>query len=249
MSTVKTRERLVIGNWKMHGNLAQNQALLEGIKAGMASVNGCTVAVCVPFPYLAQAAEMLAGSPVSWGAQDISMHEQGAFTGEVSGAMLANFSCRWALVGHSERRTLHGETDQQVADKAAAALKAGITPVVCVGETLQQNEAGETRAVIQRQLAPVLALGAEAVANMVIAYEPVWAIGTGRTATPEQAQAVHALIRQSLMELGVPQVQVVYGGSVKAANAASLFAMNDIDGALVGGASLVADEFLRIAAA
>jgi triosephosphate isomerase len=215
----------------------------------MASVNGCTVAVCVPFPYLAQAAEMLAGSPVSWGAQDISMHEQGAFTGEVSGAMLANFSCRWALVGHSERRTLHGETDQQVADKAAAALKAGITPVVCVGETLQQNEAGETRAVIQRQLAPVLALGAEAVANMVIAYEPVWAIGTGRTATPEQAQAVHALIRQSLMELGVPQVQVVYGGSVKAANAASLFAMNDIDGALVGGASLVADEFLRIAAA
>lgn len=249
MSTAEQRKRLVIGNWKMHGNLAQNQALLEGIKAGAAGAPGCDIAVCAPFPYLAQAQQLLANTPVSWGAQDISMHEHGAYTGEVSGAMLADFACRWVLVGHSERRSLHGETDQQVADKAAAALKAGLAPVVCVGETLEQNEAGQTQAVVQRQLAPVLALGPQAVAVMVIAYEPVWAIGTGRTATPEQAQAVHALIRQSLVELGVPQVRVLYGGSVKAANAASLFAMNDIDGALVGGASLVADEFLRIAAA
>lgn len=249
MSTAEQRKRLVIGNWKMHGNLAQNQALLEGIKAGAAGAHGCDIAVCAPFPYLAQAQQVLADTPVSWGAQDISMHQQGAYTGEVSGAMLADFACRWVLVGHSERRSLHGETDQLVADKAAAALKAGLAPVVCVGETLEQNEAGQTQAVIQRQLAPVLALGPQAVAAMVIAYEPVWAIGTGRTATPEQAQAVHALIRQSLVELGVPQVRVLYGGSVKAANAASLFAMNDIDGALVGGASLVADEFLRIAAA
>lgn len=248
MSTVQTRKRLVIGNWKMHGILASNQLLLEGLASGAASVQHSEVAVCVPFPYLAQAQQMLAGCTVSWGAQDISAHEQGAYTGEVSGAMLADFGCRWALVGHSERRTFHAESDQQVADKAAAALKAGITPVVCVGETLQQNEAGETQAVIQRQLQPVLALGADAVANMVIAYEPVWAIGTGRTATPQQAQAVHALIRQGLAGLGVPQVRVLYGGSVKAANAASLFAMDDIDGALVGGASLVADEFLRIAA-
>lgn len=249
MSTAQLRKRLIIGNWKMHGSLANNQVLLEGIKAGVASAQDCDVAVCAPFPYLAQAQQLLASSPVSWGAQDISTHEQGAYTGEVSGAMLADFSCSWVLVGHSERRSMHGETDQQVADKAAAALRAGMTPVVCVGETLAQNEAGETQAVIQRQLAPVLAMGGEAVAKMVIAYEPVWAIGTGRTATPEQAQAVHALIRQSLVELGVPQVRVLYGGSVKAANAASLFAMDDIDGALVGGASLVADEFLRIAAA
>jgi triosephosphate isomerase len=249
MSTAEQRKRLVIGNWKMHGNLEQNQVLLDGIKAGAAGALNCDIAVCAPFPYLAQARQVLANSTVSWGAQDISTHEHGAYTGEVSGAMLADFACRWVLVGHSERRSLHGETDQQVADKAAAALKAGITPVVCVGETLAQNEAGETQAVIQRQLAPVLAMGAEAVAKMVVAYEPVWAIGTGRTATPEQAQAVHALIRESLVQLGVPQVRVLYGGSVKAANAASLFAMNDIDGALVGGASLVADEFLRIAAA
>jgi triosephosphate isomerase len=241
--------RLVIGNWKMHGTLAQNQSLLEGIVAGAAGLSNVELAVCPPFPYLAQVQQQLSGSPVSWGAQDISMYQQGAYTGEVSAAMLADFSCRWALVGHSERRALHGETSEQVAQKAQAALNAGITPVVCVGETLQQNEAGQTPAVIEQQLAPVLALGAQAVAGMVIAYEPVWAIGTGRTATPEQAQQVHALIRASLAALGVPHVRVLYGGSVKPSNAASLFAMNDIDGALVGGASLVATDFLRIAAA
>ncbi len=163
--------------------------------------------------------------------------------------LLADFGCCWVLAGHSERRTLHGETDQQVADKAQAALGAGLSPVVCVGETSAEHEAGQTHAVIARQLAPVLAQGAASLAKMVLAYEPIWAIGTGRSATPEQAQNVHAFIRASLAQAGAQQVQILYGGSVKASNAASLFAMNDIDGALVGGASLVAQEFLRIAAA
>jgi len=244
------RKRLVLGNWKMHGGLAGNAGLLSDLRAGAGILaDYCTIGVCVPFPYLAQARQALQDSVVSWGAQDISMHEQGAYTGEVSGAMLADFGCRWVLAGHSERRSLHGETDAQVADKARAALAAGLTPVVCVGETLAEQEAGRTQAVIQRQLEPVLALGQGAVAKMVLAYEPVWAIGTGRSATPEQAQAVHAAIRASLQAVGAAHVPVLYGGSVKASNAASLFAMSDIDGALVGGASLVAEEFLRIAAA
>jgi triosephosphate isomerase len=243
------RRRLVMGNWKMHGNLAGNAALLAGLRAGVDSVGNCEVAVCSPFPYLAQVQSILQGSAISWGAQDLSVHAQGAYTGEVSGAMLGDFACRWVLAGHSERRALHGETDQLVADKAAAALAAGLIPVVCVGETLDEQEAGRTDEVIARQLAPVLALGAQAVGQIVLAYEPVWAIGTGRTATPDQAQEVHAGIRALLSALGVPGVRVLYGGSVKAANAASLFAMPDIDGALVGGASLVAEEFLRIAAA
>jgi triosephosphate isomerase len=202
----------------------------------------------VPFPYLAQAGEALKGSAVAWGAQDISAQAHGAFTGEVSGAMLKDFACRYALVGHSERRSLHGESDQLVADKAKAALASGLTPVVCVGESLAERDANQVLAVIQRQLALVLALGAEAVNKMVVAYEPVWAIGTGRTATPEQAQEVHAAIRAALQAIGAGQVQILYGGSVKAANAASLFVMSDIDGALVGGASLVAEDFLAIAA-
>lgn len=238
-----------MGNWKMHGSLGDNAALLEQLRAGAADIANCDVAVCVPFPYLAQARAALEGSKMSWGAQDVSAHDKGAYTGEVSSGMLLDFACRWALVGHSERRSLHGETDQQVANKAAAALKAGLTPVVCIGETQTEQEAGETNAVIARQLAPVLALGADAVANMVLAYEPVWAIGTGLTATPDQAQAVHAVIRSALADLGAPQVRILYGGSVKASNAASLFGMPDIDGALVGGASLAAEEFLRIAAA
>ncbi len=233
----------------MHGTQASNAMLLTGLCAGVAVVHDCDLAVCVPFPYLGQVSASLHGSGISWGAQDVSKHEQGAFTGEVSSSMLTDFGCRWVLVGHSERRTLHGETDTLVAEKALAALKAGITPVVCVGETLAEQEAGRTNEVIQRQLAPVLALGADSVAKMVIAYEPVWAIGTGLTATPEQAQEVHAFIRAQLSELGVPQVRILYGGSVKASNALSLFAMSDIDGALVGGASLVTEEFLRIAAA
>ncbi|MFT0547544.1 triose-phosphate isomerase [Allopusillimonas ginsengisoli] len=249
MNTVLTRKRLVIGNWKMHGTLAANAVLLDGINADAASVQDCEVAVCVPFPYLGQAQASLADSPVSWGAQDVSAHEQGAYTGEVSAAMLADFGSRWVLVGHSERRSLHAETDQLVAEKASAALAAGLVPVVCIGETYEQQQSSQTSRVIERQLAPVLALGAEQVGRMVLAYEPVWAIGTGLSATPEQAQDVHAFIRARLQSLGVPQVRVLYGGSVKAVNAASLFAMPDIDGALVGGASLQAQEFLRIAAA
>ena len=232
----------------MHGSLSENATLLAALRAAPAGSH-CQVGVCVPFPYLAQAAQALQGSAISWGAQDISMHDKGAYTGEVSAAMLNEFACCWALAGHSERRAYHGESDQVVADKAKAALLAGLTPVVCVGETLAERENGQTIAVIRRQLAPVLALGAESVARLVLAYEPVWAIGTGLSATPEQAQEVHAAVRAELAALGVAQVQVLYGGSVKAANAASLFVMPDIDGALVGGAALVAEEFLRIAAA
>lgn len=238
-----------MGNWKMHGSLAANAKLLDGICAGVAAVHNSDIAVCVPFPYLAQARDNLRGTGVSWGAQDVSVHEQGAYTGEVSAAMLNDFACQWVLVGHSERRSLHAETDEQVAGKALAALKAGITPVVCVGETLEEQQSGRTTEVIARQLAPVLALGADRVAGLVLAYEPVWAIGTGLTATPEQAQAVHAFIRVALAQHGAEQTRILYGGSVKAANAASLFAQPDIDGALVGGASLIAEEFLDIAAA
>jgi len=244
-----SRTRLVMGNWKMHGNLADNAKLLAGLRAGAASAAaGTQLAVCVPFPYLAQTGEALRGCAVAWGAQDISAQAQGAFTGEVSGAMLKDFACRYALVGHSERRSLHGESDQLVADKAKAALASGLTPVVCVGESLAERDANQVFAVIQRQLTPVLALGTDAINKMVVAYEPVWAIGTGRTATPEQAQEVHAAIRAALQAIGAGQVQILYGGSVKAANAASLFAMSDIDGALVGGASLVTEDFLAIAA-
>jgi len=248
-----SRQRLVLGNWKMHGNLVENGRLLNPLRqaaaADAARASVCDVGVCVPFPYLAQVAAALTDCTITWGAQDVSAQDKGAFTGEVSGSMLADFDCRWVLVGHSERRALHGESDQLVADKARAALSAGLTPVVCVGETLDEREAGSTLAIIQRQLAPVFALGAEALAKLVLAYEPVWAIGTGRSASPEQAQEVHAAIRTALAGLGVPQVRVLYGGSVKPDNAATLFAMADIDGALVGGASLVADDFWRIVAA
>ena len=243
-----TRTRLVLGNWKMHGNLADNTKLLNGLLAAPRAATTTQMGVCVPFPYLAQTALALSGSSIAWGAQDISVHAQGAYTGEVSGGMLKDFSCHYVLVGHSERRAMHAESDQLVSDKARAALAAGLTPVVCVGESLAERDAGQAVSVITRQLAPVLALGSEAVLKMVIAYEPVWAIGTGRTATPEQAQEVHAAIRAALKGVGAEQVQILYGGSVKAANAASLFAMPDIDGALVGGASLVAEDFLAIAA-
>ena len=246
MTSVENRARLVLGNWKMNGNLAENAALLTELRA-VDAASHCQIGVCVPFPYLAQAASALTGSSVSWGAQDVSAQEKGAYTGEVSGAMLKEFGCRWALAGHSERRVLHGETDQIVADKARAALAAGLTAVVCVGESLADRDAGNTLAVIERQLKPVLALGAEAVSRMVLAYEPVWAIGTGRSASPSRPRKSTAPSAPPCA-LGAAQVQVLYGGSVKAANAASLFAMADIDGALVGGASLVADEFLRIAA-
>jgi triosephosphate isomerase len=245
-SNNRTRKCLVMGNWKMHGTLAANTALLTALRSFAAQHTD--MAVCVPFPYLAQAQDALKDSAVTWGAQDISAQTHGAYTGEVSGAMLKDFGCQWVLVGHSERRSMHAESDQLVADKAHAALAMGLTPVVCVGESLAERDAGQAVAVIQRQLAPVLALGAQAVNQLVVAYEPVWAIGTGRTASPEQAQDVHAAIRAALSMIGAGNIQILYGGSVKAANAASLFSMPDIDGALVGGAALVADEFLAIAA-
>lgn len=249
MITTPRRKRLVMGNWKMNGSLAANTGLLAGLRDGVASMPDCDVAVCVPFPYLAQAGQALQGSGITWGGQDVSQHGGGAYTGDVSAAMLADLGCTWVLVGHSERRQHHAETDALVAHKAQAALDAGLTPVVCVGETLSEQQAGHTLGVIARQLAPVLALGHDALARLVLAYEPVWAIGTGQTATPDQAQTVHAAIRASLDAAGAASVRVLYGGSVNAGNAASLFAMPDIDGALVGGASLKATEFLNIAAA
>jgi triosephosphate isomerase (TIM) len=226
------RSRLVAGNWKMHGSRASIAALLEALVKENPS--GC--AVCAPFPYLAQVAERLRGSAIAWGAQNASEHAQGAYTGEVSAAMLAEFGCRYVIVGHSERRQLYRETDAQVAAKFAAVKAAGMTPILCVGETLEEREAGQTEAVVARQLGEV------AFENAVLAYEPVWAIGTGRNATPEQAQAVHAFLRKRVLA----QTPILYGGSVKPQNAAAIFAMPDVDGGLIGGASLVAKDFLEI---
>jgi triosephosphate isomerase len=240
---------LVVGNWKMNGGIAQNAALLAALVAGWKGGAGREMGVCVPFPYLAQARDLLGGSAIAWGAQDVSEHATGAYTGEVAAGMIAEFGARYALAGHSERRQYHGERDEQVAAKAKAALAAGLTPIVCVGETLAEREAVRTAEVVTRQIDAVIgALGA-AMAKTVVAYEPVWAIGTGRTATPEQAQEVHALLRGRLAAAGAADVRLLYGGSVKAANAASLFGMPDVDGGLVGGASLDAREFLAIAGA
>ena len=240
------RKKLIVGNWKMHGSRTANAELLAGIVGGRPYLGD--VAVCVPFPYLSETAVTLAASDIRWGAQDCSAHEQGAYTGEVSAAMLHEFGCRYAIVGHSERRQYHAESDQLVADKAKAALARGITPIVCVGETLAQREAGETAGVVKRQLSHVIHTLAHCAGEMVVAYEPVWAIGTGRTATPEQAQEVHALLRAQLAA-ATPRAEamtLLYGGSVKPDNAAQLFAQADIDGALVGGASLKAADFVAI---
>jgi len=244
------RERLVAGNWKMHGSLAANQRLLEALVAGAPATPGVGIAVCVPFPYLHQAATVLGGSPVAWGGQNLSEHDSGAYTGEVSGAMLREFGCRYVIVGHSERRQLYGERDGQVAAKFLAAQRAGLMPILCVGETLQEREQGATEEIVGRQLRAVVdAAGVGAFADALIAYEPVWAIGTGRTASPEQAQAAHAFIR-ALVGAADAEVAgglaVLYGGSVKPANAGELFAMPDVDGGLIGGASLVVADFLAI---
>jgi triosephosphate isomerase len=242
-------QSLVMGNWKMNGSISFNNQLLNEIVAGVVRASAANMTaqlvVCVPSPYLVQAQERLVETPVQWGAQDVSAHAKGAYTGEVSASMLIEFGCRWVLVGHSERRTLHAESDELVAQKAQAALTAGLTPVVCVGESLQERDAGLAEAVIERQLAPVLALGPDAVTRMVLAYEPVWAIGTGRTASAQQAQDIHAAIRRLLPRSEF--TPVLYGGSVKPDNAKTLFAMPDIDGGLIGGASLVAADFLAIA--
>lgn len=244
------RRKLVAGNWKMHGSLTQNKALLDGMLAGAASLGAMDCAVCVPFPYLAQVQSLLQGSPIAWGAQNMSQHEKGAYTGEVSAAMLLDFCCKYVIVGHSERRALFGDGDATVAAKYVAAQKAGLTPILCVGETLQEREGNVTEQVVARQLDAVIQLaGVESLKRAVLAYEPVWAIGTGKTASPDQAQAVHAFIRGKIAALDksvADGLVIQYGGSVKGANAAELLSMPDIDGGLIGGAALDANEFLTI---
>ena len=244
------KKKLVVGNWKMNGSLAANQALIEALLAGVGAP-ACGVAVCVPAPYWAQAQDLLASSAIDLGAQDVSQHAVGAFTGELSVAMLKEFGVRYAIVGHSERRLYHGETDAVVAAKTQAALANGITPIVCVGETLAEREAGHTEEVVKRQLAAVVHTNGHCISEIVLAYEPVWAIGTGKTATPEQAQQVHALLRAQLHAASnqSDRIQILYGGSMNAANAAQLLAQPDIDGGLVGGAALKAADFLAIIAA
>src|SRR5450830_214852 len=245
------RRKLVAGNWKMNGGLVANTALIAEVKAGLAVAGAqADVAVCVPAPYLAQVQAAIAGSALALGAQDVSAHASGAYTGEVSAGMLAEFGCRYAIVGHSERRAYHGEIDAVVAAKTVAALKSGLTPIVCVGETLAEREAGQTNAVVGRQLDAVLAvIDVADVDKIVVAYEPVWAIGTGKTATPEMAQDVHAKLREKLSvrnAVAAVRVQILYGGSMKPDNAKELLAMSDIDGGLIGGAALKAADFLAI---
>lgn len=234
----------------MYGGLAENAALLGAVRDGMEQIRDVGCAVCVPFPYLFQAQQALSGSNVSWGAQDVHPLEKGAYTGEVSAAMLRDFGCAYVIVGHSERRTYYAESSRLVAEKFMAAQRAGMTPILCAGETLEERESGVTEEVVAAQLDALIQLGGvQALRKAVVAYEPVWAIGTGKTATAEQAQAVHAFIRQRVArhDGGVAaELLILYGGSVKAGNAATLFAMPDIDGGLIGGASLVADEFLAI---
>jgi len=241
-----TRKKLVVGNWKMHGSRPANAQLLAGVLA--ARPFRSDVAVCVPTVFLHETAATLAGSDIRWGAQDVSRHAQGAYTGEVSAAMLAECGCRYVIVGHSERRAYHAESDELVALKAQVVLAKGMTPIVCVGETLAEREAGQTEAVVKRQLSVVIHTLAHCAAEMVVAYEPVWAIGTGRTASPEQAQAVHAVLRAQLHAATGrgALMRIIYGGSVKPDNAAALFALEDIDGGLIGGAALKASDFVAI---
>jgi len=245
------RRKLVAGNWKMNGGLAANQALVQALRGGVGQPV-CDVAVCPPPVYLAQLQQLLAGqAAIALGAQDVSQHEGGAFTGDVSAAMLKDFGVRYAIVGHSERRQYQGETDLQVATKVKRALAAGITPIVCVGETLREREQGLTEFIVRRQLSAVIQLNGHCISEIVVAYEPVWAIGTGKTATPTEAQAVHAVLRTQLRAATeqADRVRILYGGSMNAANAAELLAQPDIDGGLIGGAALKAPDFLTIVAA
>ena len=244
------RSKAVVGNWKLNGSLAGNESLLRALLREIPRDTDVACAVCVPSPYLAQVQGLLAGSGIGWGAQDVSRYDQGAYTGEVSGRMLAEFGCRYALVGHSERRTLFGETDAIVAEKYAAARRSKLTPIFCVGETLEERERGETQKVLARQVDALLErCGVKELQGGIVAYEPVWAIGTGRTATSAQAQEAQAFIRGRVAAKDgaiAQDLTILYGGSVKAGNAAELFAMPDVDGGLVGGASLVADDFAGI---
>ena len=245
------RNILVAGNWKMNGDSAANAALVKSIVAGQPAAANVEMLVCPPFPYLAAVGAAISESRISLGAQNVSQHDRGAYTGEVSAGMLVDLGCRFVIVGHSERRALYGETSEIVAAKFATVLKAGLTPILCVGETLEDREAGNTEAVIDEQLDAVLMeSGAEGIGKAVVAYEPVWAIGTGKTATPEQAQDVHRHLRSRIAahDAGIAaSTQILYGGSVNGDNADGLFSMPDIDGGLVGGASLKAADFLAIA--
>jgi triosephosphate isomerase (TIM) len=247
------KKKLIAGNWKMNGSLVANEALvnalLDGLKAS--GTNSPLVAVCVPAAYLSQVHGLVKSGPIDLGAQDVSQHESGAFTGETSATALKDFGARYCLVGHSERRQYHGETDGVVALKAQRALSAGVTPIVCVGETLAEREAGKTEEVVKRQLAAVIHTNGHCISEIVVAYEPVWAIGTGKVATTEQAQEVHAVLRAQLKAATehADRIHILYGGSMNAANAAQLLAQPDIDGGLVGGASLKAPDFLTIIAA
>jgi triosephosphate isomerase len=242
--------KLIAGNWKMNGGLVANEALIKAVLGGL-SAPACNVAVCVPSPYLAQLQALLSGTAIYLGAQDVSAQAAGAFTGEISASMLSDFGVRYVIVGHSERRQHHGETDAGVADKAARALAAGITPIVCVGETLAQRDAGSTEEVVKRQLAAVIHTNGHCISEIVVAYEPIWAIGTGKTASPEQAQQVHVVLRAQLKAASAQaaRIPILYGGSMNAANATQLLGQPDIDGGLVGGASLKAPDFLSIIAA
>ena len=244
-----SRKKLIAGNWKLNGGLAANAVLLKDVLAGIGQP-ACDVAVCVPSVYLAQAQSLLAGQDaVALGAQDVSQHESGAYTGDVSAAMLKEMGVRHVIVGHSERRQYQGETDLRVAAKTQCALAVGLTPIVCVGETLQEREQGMTEFMVRRQLAAVIHLNGGRLDEIVVAYEPVWAIGTGKTATPEQAQAVHAALRAQLAAAGAADTRILYGGSMNASNAAELLSQPDIDGVLIGGASLKVPDFLKIIAA
>jgi triosephosphate isomerase len=247
------RRTLVAGNWKMNGSLDCNAKLLGAIKAGAAVELACELLICAPFPYLSQCKSELSGSTISWGAQDVSEHEAGAYTGDVAASMVREFDCSYVIVGHSERRTYQGESNVTVAKKALQALRIGITPIICVGESLAERQASRTEEVVGQQLDEVLqALGVADVARIVVAYEPLWAIGTGVTATPQMAQVVHAMLRMKIAAKNAEaaqQVRIIYGGSMKPDNAAQLLAMPDIDGGLIGGASLKAEDFLAIARA
>ncbi len=244
---MSTHSKLMVGNWKMNGNLAANASLISDVLAGMSSV-GCRTAVCVPSVYLSQLQTLLKGSAIDLGAQDVSAQLSGAFTGEISASMLQDFAVRYCIVGHSERRQYHNETDALVATKAQRALAAGITPIVCVGESLAEREAGQTEAVVKRQLAAVIHANGHCISEIVVAYEPVWAIGTGLTASPEQAQQVHAVLRAQLQAASAhaDRVSILYGGSMNATNAAELLAQPDVDGGLIGGAALKAPDFLSM---
>jgi triosephosphate isomerase len=247
------RVKWVVGNWKMHGRLAENAALLQAVAEGAGAIaDVIRIGVCVPTPYLAQAQALLSGHPLAWGVQDISTYTHGAYTGEVAAEMVCEFGATLAIVGHSERRAYHAESSELVASKARRALEAGLTPIVCIGETLNEREAGTTEAVVGAQLDAVLGhLSVDEATRIIVAYEPVWAIGTGRSASASQAQEVHAFLRARLVQkdASLARVALLYGGSVKPENAQALFGQADIDGGLIGGASLKSDDFLAICAA